>query len=207
MIKLEDMLLRDILAKVAEPNAQLGGGSAILIGASLGVSLVSKAIEATLKKNVEDKKVLNSSNMELLKAREQFLHLAVEDGSSYDKVLGAKRVVIKGTKEEIEARDWLIEAAWNNSVKVPLQAAELCVDCVKYIASICKILRRDFRYDVVSALRLLETCLLGCLDNALDNSEHLSRLEARQSYKERAQVCEKEFKYFRSKIFEPSEGE
>ncbi|MBQ7528927.1 cyclodeaminase/cyclohydrolase family protein [bacterium] len=204
MIELQNVLLKDILAKVSEPNAQLGGGSAILIGASLGISLVVKAIEATLKKNIEDREILLSSKTELLEAQREFLRLAVEDGSSYDKVLAARRMP-KDTEKEIEEREKNIERAWRNSVDIPFQAVELCVNVIKCTSCVSSILRRDFRYDVVSALRLFEVSILGCLDNALDNSKHSCDDSYRKVCGTKSKFCNDKFQQLRREILDSLE--
>lgn len=151
---------------LASPRADVGGGTAVLVGASLGASLLAMAAAVTLKS--AEPPGLAGFRTVVEEAAGRLLDLAERDGRSYGAVLEARRLP-RETPEEREERDRRVAGALEDAIRIPLEAASVCRDLLGVAERFLDQCRPTTHSDLGSGALLLAAGVRGSLFNARQN--------------------------------------
>lgn len=126
-----DMPLNQFLDALASKEPVPGGGSGAAMGGALGAALVSMVCNLTIGKKgyeavqEEMKKLLAESEA----IRLEMPRLLEADTQVYSQVMAAYRLP-RGTDEEKQARDALLQQRFREAAEVPMQIAQRCAKVV-----------------------------------------------------------------------------
>jgi glutamate formiminotransferase/formiminotetrahydrofolate cyclodeaminase len=191
----------DFLAALASSSATPGGGSAAAHAGALAAALVAMVARLTIgKKNyaaVEDQMAQLIEQADALRA--DFSAAVSRDAEAFDAVMAAFKLP-KGSAKEKTARSKAIQSATLQAARVPLQVAELAVDCMGLAEQAAELGNTNAISDAGTAAALAQACLQGAglnvrinLASLKENKEtqklakELRELEAR-AQKHQAQV-------------------
>ena len=166
MSRLAELQVEELRQALASPRAEAGGGTAVLVSASFGASLMAMAGAVTARHG-------SSPRLEELSAwadhtARRLLDLAEEDGLSYSRVLEARRLP-RETAEERAFREARIEAALREALRIPLEAARTCLELLEACPALLDLCRPATHSDLGSAALLLGSGLRGSLFNVRQN--------------------------------------
>lgn len=172
--KIGDLKVSEFLEKLAAPEADYGGGSAVLFGAAMGAGLASMAIGITLKRGgSENEEELRKKAVSFKELSAIFLDMAALDGQAYADYLKARRMA-QESEEEKKARGEAMLIALRRSVELPMQACDLCVKLLEDIRGLKDKCAQCCHSDLSAAVSLLRDCASGCLVNVVQNSAQLA---------------------------------
>lgn len=152
---------------LASHRPDVGGGTAVLVGASLGASLMAMAAAVTLKK--ADPPGLAGFRNVVVEAGERLLALAEADGKSYGAVVEAQRL-----PAEDPSRSARVQEALEHAVRVPLDAASTCRDLLGICERMLEMCRPVVHTDLANAALLLGVGVRGSLFNVRQNCGSLA---------------------------------
>lgn len=181
MDKLDNVTLSEFLEGLASERPELGGGSACLVGAAMGASLLSMACQVTINKleklntpeGVPSLQSWAASNKDRSK---QLLEYAWRDGNSYGQVIKARRLP-RDTGELARQRQIAVDKALELSITIPLEAAQLCLQALEHVPDIRSMCSKVVHSDVLAGARLLYIGIQGALVNVEQNCQVYERAE------------------------------
>lgn len=162
MSELRGWSLEELRGALGSHRPDVGGGTAVLVGASLGASLLAMAAAVTLKK--ADPPGLAGFRNVVVEAGGRLLELAEADGQSYGAVVAAQRL-----PEGTEGREQRIREALEHAIRVPLEAASTCRDLLGICERMLEMCRPVTHTDLANAALLLGVGVRGCLFNVRQN--------------------------------------
>lgn len=167
MTSLADRSVASLREALASVQAEAGGGTAVLVGAALGASLLAMAAAVTNRRS-------SSARVEALGTRadrgaDRLLDLAEADGRAYARVLEARRLP-RETPEQQDVRQRCLEEALLEALRVPLEAATLCRGLLEVAEESLDCCRPVTHSDVGSGALLLAAGVRGSLYNLRQNS-------------------------------------
>lgn len=197
-MKLQDLTLKEFLAKTYGKDPVPGGGSVSALCGSLAASLAEMVTALTIgrKKYADVEEEMKTYVEPLEKAREKFLDFIDEDSAAYQLVFDAFKLP-KETEEEKELRNKEIQKATLEAALVPLKVAETSVGIMDIIREIGMKGNRNAVTDACVAMMCARTAALGAILNVrinlggLDDKEKAKELENRcMALHDEAQVKE-----------------
>lgn len=162
MSELANWSVDELRRALGSHRPDVGGGTAVLVGASLGASLMAMAAAVTLKK--ADPPGLAGFRNVVVEAGERLLELAEADGRSYGAVVEAQRLPAEDPDREGRLRDALVHA-----VQVPLDAASTCRDLLGICERMLEMCRPVVHTDLANAALMLGVGVRGSLFNVRQN--------------------------------------
>ena len=168
-----DLSIGGVLDKLASDDPQWGGGSAVLLGASMGACLLAMAARISAAGARQGKFVppaltadgLEDMGEELAAQAGLLAEWAAADGALYGRVVAAQRL----PKEQPEVRSAAILEALREAIEGPLQVSRLILDVLRraqVLAGSCK--KANFS-DIASGVQLLRQGIRGALLNVKQN--------------------------------------
>ncbi|MDO5295775.1 MAG: cyclodeaminase/cyclohydrolase family protein [bacterium] len=162
-----------VLANLAAPDPQWGGGSAVLLGASMGTCLLAMAARIGALGIRQDKFAapeLNAEELEqlgdeLAARAEELADWAAKDGELYGRVVAAQRL----PKEQPELRNAAILKALRGAIEGPLWISERIVDILRRAESLAANCKKSNYSDVVSGVQMLLQGIRGAILNVKQN--------------------------------------
>lgn len=179
-MSLDDCTVGQLLGRLAGPDPSAGGGTASLVSAAQGASLLAKAAAVTQKN--EPVARLEELRQEAVEAGSQLLELARADGQSYTALLAAYRLP---SGDERTAR---IQQALERAVETPLEAATLCGRLSHQAGELLALSKKSIQADVAAGALLLWTGMRVCLLNALVNARLMSDAARASSVRQRCEA-------------------
>jgi len=173
--RLADRSVAHLRAALASVQADAGGGTAVLVGAALGASLLAMAAAVTNRRTPS--KALDELGRKADLAAERLLDLAEADGCAYARVLEARRLA-RETPEQEAARRRCLEEALQEALRVPLEAATLCRELLEVAEDLLGSCRPATHSDLGSGALLLAAGVRGSLYNLRQNCAGRSDAEA-----------------------------
>ncbi|MBQ7502822.1 cyclodeaminase/cyclohydrolase family protein [bacterium] len=176
--KIADLKVSEFLDKLAAPDAECGGGSAVLFGAAMGSCLAAMAAGVTVKRGASeaDAELLQKKAVVFKQMAGVFTDMAALDGQAYLDYLEAGKMP-QESEEEKKARDEAMQKALVRAVELPMQACDLCVKLLEDIRGIKDKCNKVCLSDLSAAVSLLRDCASGCLMNVIQNSSGLPKPE------------------------------
>ena len=185
-MKLQDLTIKEFLAKTYGKDPVPGGGSVSALCGSLAASLAEMVTALTIGRkkyaDVEEEMINYAPKME--EARIKFLNYIDEDAEAYQVVFDAFKLP-KETEEEKVLRNEEIQKATLKAAMVPLKVAETAVGIMDTIREIGMKGNRNAVTDACVAMMCARTAAFGAILNVrinlsgLDDREKATELENR----------------------------
>ena len=159
---LESITLGELQERICAPVVDCGGGTSILVAASMGTSLAYMALKMTLRHHPELWKGWSERGDRLYAAAQRFLELAHLENASQEglRSLG-EREVEKGPEE----REWqqARSRAWREGVQIAMVSAQLCADMLRIMEELTLCAERESYFHLLSGANLVWGGLSGLL--------------------------------------------
>jgi len=186
--RLRDLSLREFLDELSTDSPAPGGGSVSALAGSLAAALTSMVAALTHgKKGYEE---VFSEMAELgskaQKLKQRLLELIDEDTRAFDAVMAAMRLP-KKTDEQKAERAHRIQAATVESIKVPLEVMETCMQVMELAGKVATKGNRNSLSDAGVALLQARAGLEGAAYNVLINLPGLEDKEQVSAFRSRVQ--------------------
>lgn len=186
-MRLQDLNLKEFLAKTYGNEPVPGGGSISALCGALSASLAQMVTGLTIGRkkysDVENEMIEVAGRME--KARLKFLDYIDEDAAAYQLVFDAFKMP-KETESEIESRKDAIQAATLHAALVPLSVAKTAVQIMNDIIIVGSKGNKNAITDACVAIMCARTAAMGAILNVRIN---LSGLEDRRKAEELEREC------------------
>ena len=186
-MNLQDLTIKEFLAKTYGKDPVPGGGSVSALCGSLAASLAEMVTALTIGRKkyaeVEEEMLKYAPQREL--ARRHFLDFIDEDANAYQVVFDAFKLP-KETEEEQKLRNEAIQKATLEAAMVPLRVAETAVGIMEAIFEIGKKGNRNAVTDACVAMMCARTAAFGAILNVRIN---LAGLEDRDKARELENRC------------------
>lgn len=202
MKALAECSIEECRRRVASPEAAAGGGTAVLISASLGAGLLAMAAAVTLKR--EDPPGLTGLRNLVVERSARLLALAEEDGLAYAGWLEAVALP-RQTSAEVALREARKGEALERALRIPLEAAGLCRDLLGIAERMLSMCRPHTRTDLASGALLLAAGLRGSLFNVRQNLAGLADLSRVAEHKARCEALHRSGQSLLERILESVE--
>lgn len=184
-MNLQDLTIKDFLAKTAGSDPVPGGGSIAALCGTLAAALAEMVTGLTIgrKKYADVQAEMEAIAPRMAEARAKFLDYIDKDAQAYDAVFSAFKMP-KDTDEQREARAAAIETTTLYAATVPLAVASLAVEIMPGIAEIAEKGNKNAITDACVAMMTARTAALGAILNVriniagLSNADDASRLAA-----------------------------
>ena len=161
-----------VLTRLASADPQWGGGSAVLLGASMGTCLLamSARIGAAGARAGTFAPELSAADLErigdeLAARAEELAAWAAKDGTLYGRVVSAQRL----PKDQPEARSAAILEALRGAIEGPLQVSLLIMSVLQRAQDLAGNCKKANFSDIASGVRLLHQGIRGALLNVRQN--------------------------------------
>ena len=182
-MNLQDLTIKDFLAKTAGSDPVPGGGSVSALCGTLAAALAEMVTGLTIgrKKYADVQAEMEAIAPRMAAARDKFLDYIDKDAQAYDAVFSAFKMP-KDTDEQREARAAAIETTTLYAATVPLAVAALAVEIMPDIAEIADKGNKNAITDACVAMMTARTAALGAILNVriniagLSNADDASRL-------------------------------
>lgn len=186
-MNLQDLTIKEFLAKTYGSDPVPGGGSVSALCGSLAASLAEMVTALTIgrKKYLDVEEEMKEYAPKLEDARKKFLDFIDEDANAYQVVFDAFKLP-KETDEEKELRKKAIQEATLIAAMVPLKVAETAVGIMDMIAAIGAKGNRNAVTDACVAMMCARTAAFGAILNVRIN---LSGLEDKDKAQELENKC------------------
>jgi len=151
-----------------------GGGSVSALGGALGAALGAMVCDLA-RRRLTDKKTIRELTLHqngFLANQARLLDLCESDSMAYEAVLSAYRLSRK-TPQQKRMRQQRIQTAMEEAARVPLQSASLCLDNIRRLKSIQKMVPPQMKSDFSVGLFFSQAGLKGCLANVRINLSYL----------------------------------
>lgn len=184
-MNLQDLTIKDFLAKTAGSDPVPGGGSIAALCGTLAAALAEMVTGLTIgrKKYADVQAEMEAIAPRMADARAKFLDYIDKDAQAYDAVFSAFKMP-KDTDEQREARAAAIETTTLYAATVPMAVASLAVEIMPGIAEIAEKGNKNAITDACVAMMTARTAALGAILNVriniagLSNADDASRLAA-----------------------------
>ena len=184
-MNLQDLTIKDFLAKTAGSDPVPGGGSIAALCGTLAAALAEMVTGLTIgrKKYADVQAEMEAIAPRMAEARAKFLDYIDKDAQAYDAVFSAFKMP-KDTDEQREARAAAIETTTLYAATVPMAVASLAVEIMPGIAEIAEKGNKNAITDACVAMMTARTAALGAILNVriniagLSNTDDASRLAA-----------------------------
>lgn len=184
-MNLQDLTIKDFLAKTAGSDPVPGGGSIAALCGTLAAALAEMVTGLTIgrKKYADVQAEMEAIAPRMAEARAKFLDYIDKDAQAYDAVFSAFKMP-KDTDEQREARAAAIETTTLYAATVPMAVASLAVEIMPGIAEIAEKGNKNAITDACVAMMTARTAALGAILNVriniagLSNADDASRLAA-----------------------------
>lgn len=173
-VRLSDLPVRDLAARLASREPVPGGGSAAAIAGSMGAALVSMVVELTVGRPeyAEHDATLRGIGADAVERRRLLLELAEADAAAYASVVAARRMA-KQTDAERGARAGALRAAMLQAALVPLRTATVASEVLVLAARVAPIGNGNAVSDAGVAAQLAAAAVRGALLNVQINLPYL----------------------------------
>lgn len=174
-MNLQDLSIKDFLAKTAGSDPVPGGGSIAALCGTLAAALAEMVTGLTIgrKKYADVQAEMEAIAPRMADARAKFLDYIDKDAQAYDAVFAAFKMP-KDTDEQRETRADAIEATTLYAATVPLAVANLAVEIMPDIAEIAEKGNKNAITDACVAMMTARTAALGAILNVRINIAGLS---------------------------------
>jgi methenyltetrahydrofolate cyclohydrolase len=184
-MSLNDISVRDLLARFSSSDPTPGGGSAAALASAVGASLLMMvaALPKTRSGSDEDRTALVDAAAALAPIRERLTAAIDHDTAAYDAVVAAYRMP-KGTADEQSARKAAIQHALQEATEVPLGVMRASADALHHARGIAAHGNRSASSDVGVAIALLRAGACGARLNvdvnvgSVTNAAYAERVRA-----------------------------
>lgn len=186
-MKLQDLNIKDFLAKTSGNDPVPGGGSISALVGALSAALGEMVTGLTIgkKKYADVEESMRALAPQFAEAQHFFLDAIDKDAEAYDVVFGAFKLP-KETDEEKKLRSEAIQAATLEAALVPLETARMVVNIMPAIAEVAAKGNQNAITDSCVAMMCARTAALGALLNVRIN---LSSLKDEKKRAELQDVC------------------
>lgn len=178
-MKLQDLTIKEFLAKTAGSDPVPGGGSIAALCGTLAAALAEMVTRLTIgrKKYADVQADMEAIAPRMAAARDKFLDYIDKDAEAYDAVFAAFKMP-KETEEERAARSAAILAATLHAAAVPMAVATLAVEIMPDIAEIAAKGNQNAITDACVAMMTARTAALGAILNVRINISGLPAADA-----------------------------
>ncbi|MBI9009747.1 MAG: cyclodeaminase/cyclohydrolase family protein [Tenericutes bacterium] len=186
-MKLVELTVSEFLSELASKSPAPGGGSVAALSGSSGAALVTMVGALTSKK----KKFLALPELEqneysekiefFNRANAKFAELIDEDTNAFNEVMAAFKLP-KLTEADLDLRSKSIEYATIGCIKIPMEVANLALDCLKEMEYIIAKSNRNTTSDQGVAVLSFYTAFQGAIMNVKINLPGLSRKDLVNQY-------------------------
>ena len=174
-MNLQDLSIKDFLAKTAGSDPVPGGGSIAALCGTLAAALAEMVTGLTIgrKKYADVQAEMEAIAPRMAEARAKFLDYIDKDAQAYDAVFAAFKMP-KDTDEQRETRADAIKPTSLYAATVPLAVANLAVEIMPDIAEIAEKGNKNAITDASVAMMTARTAALGAILNVRINIAGLS---------------------------------
>jgi glutamate formiminotransferase/formiminotetrahydrofolate cyclodeaminase len=172
---LADSTLRSFADETSADSPVPGGGSVSAYMASLAAALSSMVANLTIgKKGYEAADVtMRDVAPRAQRLKDRFLRAVDEDSKAFDAVMACFRLP-KGTKEEQERKDAMMEAATKGAIEVPLGVLNACGEAAELIEAVAASGNVNSLSDAGVAALALKAAANGAYYNVLINLPNMT---------------------------------
>lgn len=192
-MNLQDLTIKEFLAKTYGKDPVPGGGSVSALCGSLAASLAEMVTALTVGRkkyaDVEEEMLKYAPQMEA--ARRKFLDFIDEDANAYQVVFDAFKLP-KETEEEKKVRNEAIQKATLEAAMVPLRVAETAVGIMDAIFQIGSKGNRNAVTDACVAMMCARTAAFGAILNVRINLSGLNDRDKAQELENRCMALHDE---------------
>jgi len=169
-MKLEDLSIREFLAKTASGSPVPGGGSVAALSAAIAASLAEMVANLTIgKKGFEAKEEQMNDIVEAAaEYRNKLIKDIERDADSYNDVLTAFRLP-KGNEQEEKIRKQAVQDAFKKASLVPLDVAKNAFKIIELAEKVVKHGNKNAVTDGAVAVMMARTAVLSALYNVKIN--------------------------------------
>jgi len=169
-MKLEDLSIREFLAKTASGSPVPGGGSVAALSAAIAASLAEMVANLTIgKKGFEAKEEQMNDIVEAAaEYRNKLIKDIERDADSYNDVLTAFRLP-KGNEQEEKIRKQAVQDAFKKASLVPLDVARNAFKIIELAEKVVKHGNKNAVTDGAVAVMMARTAVLSALYNVKIN--------------------------------------
>lgn len=188
-MKLQDLNIKDFMAKTAGSDPVPGGGSISALCGALSSALAEMVTGLTIgrKKYAEVEEEMKAIAPKMAEAQVKFLQFIDDDADAYNVVFEAFKLP-KESDEEKVARSKAIQDATLKAALVPLEVAKTAVSIMDSIAVIAAKGNQNAITDACVAMMCARTATFGALLNVRIN---LSSLKDVEKVAELSMECDK----------------
>ncbi len=188
-MKLQDLNIKEFMAKTSGNDPVPGGGSISALCGALSSALAEMVTGLTIgrKKYVEVEEEMKAIAPKMAEAQVKFLQFIDDDADAYNVVFEAFKLP-KETDEEKAARSNAIQEATLKAALVPLEVAKTAVGLMDDIATIAAKGNQNAITDACVAMMCARTATYGALLNVRIN---LSSLKDAEKVAELTMMCDK----------------
>ncbi len=190
-MNLQDLSIKDFLAKTAGSDPVPGGGSIAALCGTLAAALAEMVTGLTIgrKKYADVQAEMEAIAPRMADARAKFLDYIDKDAQAYDAVFAAFKMP-KDTDEQREIRAAAIEGTTLYAATVPLAVANLAVDIMPDIAEIAEKGNKNAITDACVAMMTARTAALGAILNVRINIAGLTNTTDADVFAEQCDVLQ-----------------
>ena len=170
-----DDTLRSFARSLAEAKPVPGGGSAAGYVGALGAALASMAIAYSLKRKgleEEDREKLEEGAAHMERLRGTFMVLAEKDCEAYDTFAQVLKLPRKSGEERAFRKEKMTEAL-EHALAVPMEAASLCVEGLRLLASLAGKISPRLITDAGASAKCFSAAFHSCWYNIQVNAKDL----------------------------------
>ena len=177
-LKLEDLSIKEFLAKTASDSPVPGGGSIAALSAAIAASLSEMVAKLTIgKKGYEaNKEQMKGIAKDAAEYRNKLIKDIDRDSDAYNDVLAAFRLP-KGNKEEENNRKQAIQDAFKKASLVPLDVAKNAFKIIDLADWVVKHGNKNAVTDGAVAVMMARTAALSALYNVKINLDSIKDKE------------------------------
>ena len=177
-MKLEDLSIREFLAKTASGSPVPGGGSVAALSAAIAASLAEMVANLTIgKKGFEAKEEQMNDIVETAaEYRNKLIKDIERDADSYNDVLTAFRLP-KGNEQEEKIRKQAVQDAFKKASLVPLDVARNAFKIIELAEKVVKHGNKNAVTDGAVAVMMARTAVLSALYNVKINLSSIKNVD------------------------------
>lgn len=188
-MNLQDLYLKEFLAKTAGNDPVPGGGSISALNGAIAAALTEMLANLTIgkKKYVDVEDLMKKTAGEMAANQKLFVQDIDRDSDAYNLVFDAFKLP-KETDEEKAARSAKIQEATKIAALVPMEVAERAYDMLDVIAETARKGNQNAVTDGCVAMMACRTAVLGALLNVRIN---LGSIKDEAFVKELSEKCDR----------------
>ncbi len=183
----KDLTIQDFTTVLSTSEPVPGGGGACGLVAAVGTSLGNMVLSLTTgkKKFAEYQKEIDEYIAQLSELTEMLLDDMDKDAEAFEPLAKAYSLP-KDTKEEIEAREKIMEEALFVASEAPLNMMETIIRAIKVVDRVTRIGTRFAVSDAGVALQCLRAAINGASLNVFINTKAMKNREVADALADRA---------------------